>query len=278
NRGSSISTSGYRLTPLSFWASTYVATVYIWETGTAMLGSSVAVRGGLYHPRGVSVNAGPSEEHLPVWYTPSDDRSGEDRSGPRAGQTDCGTGDGAHAGRALPALLHRHRGRVDGGGNHGPQRRGVFWRPAFQAQTPEPRRARLPRGHRVLVLRHQYQAVEQGRALRRHRPARDLPRRPPLGPQARPAGGMKKGELKTTGGIEYPAMLIEMAGSTSPRVKGPSWRSRGGRVRRERTPSWRSRGGRVQCVEAPGGIEPPHRSFADCSLSHLGTAPCRDGL
>src|SRR5205807_2600436 len=155
------------------------------------------------------------------------DRSGEDRSGPRAGQTDRGNGDGAHAGRALPALLHRHRGRVDGGGNHGPQRRGVFWRPAFQAQTPEPRRARLPRGHRVLVLRHQYQAVEQGRALRPHRPARDLPRRPPLGPQARPAGGMKKGELKTTGGIEYPAMLIEMAGSTSPRVKGPSWRSRG---------------------------------------------------
>ena len=27
-------------------------------------------------------------------------------------------------------------------------------------------------------------------------------------------------------------------------------------------------------VEAPGGIEPPHRSFADCSLNHLGTAPC----
>jgi hypothetical protein len=26
-------------------------------------------------------------------------------------------------------------------------------------------------------------------------------------------------------------------------------------------------------VEAPGGFEPPHRSFADCSLSHLGTAP-----
>src|SRR5438093_99616 len=142
NRGSSISTSGYRLTPLSFWASTYVATVYIWETGTAMLGSSVAVRGGLYHPRGVSVNAGPSEEHLPVWYTPSDDRSGEDRSGPRVGQTDRGNGDGAYAGRANPALFHRHRGRV----------------------------------------------------------------------------------------------------------------------------------------EAPGGIEPPHRSFADCSLSHLGTAPCREGL
>src|SRR5688572_1427184 len=26
-------------------------------------------------------------------------------------------------------------------------------------------------------------------------------------------------------------------------------------------------------MEAPGGFEPPHRSFADCSLSHLGTAP-----
>jgi hypothetical protein len=26
-------------------------------------------------------------------------------------------------------------------------------------------------------------------------------------------------------------------------------------------------------LEAPGGFEPPHRSFADCSLSHLGTAP-----
>src|SRR2546425_12603483 len=114
NRGSSISTSGCRLSPLSFWASTYVATVYIWETGTAMLGSSVAVRGGLYHPRGVSVNAGPSEEHLPVWYTPSDDRSGEDRSGPRVGQTDCGNGDGVYAGRAHPTLLHRHCGRLDG--------------------------------------------------------------------------------------------------------------------------------------------------------------------
>ena len=30
-------------------------------------------------------------------------------------------------------------------------------------------------------------------------------------------------------------------------------------------------------LEAPGGFEPPHRSFADCSLSHLGTAP-RVGL
>ena len=27
-------------------------------------------------------------------------------------------------------------------------------------------------------------------------------------------------------------------------------------------------------LEAPGGVEPPHRSFADCSLNHLGTAPC----
>ncbi len=26
-------------------------------------------------------------------------------------------------------------------------------------------------------------------------------------------------------------------------------------------------------LEAPGGVEPPHRSFADCSLNHLGTAP-----
>ncbi len=26
-------------------------------------------------------------------------------------------------------------------------------------------------------------------------------------------------------------------------------------------------------VEAPSGFEPLHRSFADCSLSHLGTAP-----
>ncbi len=35
---------------------------------------------------------------------------------------------------------------------------------------------------------------------------------------------------------------------------------------------------RMKCgLEAPGGFEPPHRSFADCSLSHLGTAP-RNGL
>ena len=27
------------------------------------------------------------------------------------------------------------------------------------------------------------------------------------------------------------------------------------------------------CVEAPSGVEPLHRSFADCSLNHLGTAP-----
>ena len=27
------------------------------------------------------------------------------------------------------------------------------------------------------------------------------------------------------------------------------------------------------CLEAPSGFEPLHRSFADCSLSHLGTAP-----
>jgi hypothetical protein len=26
-------------------------------------------------------------------------------------------------------------------------------------------------------------------------------------------------------------------------------------------------------VEAPSGVEPLHRSFADCSLNHLGTAP-----
>ncbi len=26
-------------------------------------------------------------------------------------------------------------------------------------------------------------------------------------------------------------------------------------------------------MEAPSGIEPLNRSFADCSLSHLGTAP-----
>jgi len=29
----------------------------------------------------------------------------------------------------------------------------------------------------------------------------------------------------------------------------------------------------AELMEAPGGFEPPHRSFADCSLSHLGTAP-----
>ena len=28
-------------------------------------------------------------------------------------------------------------------------------------------------------------------------------------------------------------------------------------------------------MEAPSGIEPLNRSFADCSLSHLGTAPAR---
>ncbi len=28
------------------------------------------------------------------------------------------------------------------------------------------------------------------------------------------------------------------------------------------------------CLEAPIGFEPMHRSFADCSLNHLGTAPC----
>ena len=33
----------------------------------------------------------------------------------------------------------------------------------------------------------------------------------------------------------------------------------------------------LEMLEAPGGFEPPHRSFADCSLSHLGTAP-RIGL
>ena len=27
-------------------------------------------------------------------------------------------------------------------------------------------------------------------------------------------------------------------------------------------------------LEAPSGVEPLHRSFADCSLNHLGTAPC----
>jgi hypothetical protein len=26
-------------------------------------------------------------------------------------------------------------------------------------------------------------------------------------------------------------------------------------------------------LEAPSGVEPLHRSFADCSLNHLGTAP-----
>ena len=26
-------------------------------------------------------------------------------------------------------------------------------------------------------------------------------------------------------------------------------------------------------MEAPSGVEPLHRSFADCSLNHLGTAP-----
>ncbi len=41
-------------------------------------------------------------------------------------------------------------------------------------------------------------------------------------------------------------------------------------------PEWPQ--GRMKCgLEAPGGFEPPHRSFADCSLSHLGTAP-RNGL
>ena len=29
----------------------------------------------------------------------------------------------------------------------------------------------------------------------------------------------------------------------------------------------------IRYVEAPSGFEPLHRSFADCSLSHLGTAP-----
>src|SRR5437016_13168911 len=38
-------------------------------------------------------------------------------------------------------------------------------------------------------------------------------------------------------------------------------------------------GGRIQLeglwtgLEAPSGVEPLHRSFADCSLNHLGTAP-----
>jgi hypothetical protein len=33
-------------------------------------------------------------------------------------------------------------------------------------------------------------------------------------------------------------------------------------------------------VEAPSGLEPLHRGFADLSLSHLGTAPCfrHDGI
>src|SRR5713226_611645 len=84
NRGSSISTSGYRLTPLSFWASTYDATVYICETGTAMLGSLVAVRERTLSP--------PRRQRqcLPFGGTPACvlhsspyDRSGEDRSGPR---------------------------------------------------------------------------------------------------------------------------------------------------------------------------------------------------
>ena len=29
----------------------------------------------------------------------------------------------------------------------------------------------------------------------------------------------------------------------------------------------------LEKLEAAGGIEPPNRSFADCSLSHLGTPP-----
>ena len=32
------------------------------------------------------------------------------------------------------------------------------------------------------------------------------------------------------------------------------------------------------CLEAPSGFEPLHRSFADCSLSHLGTAPRGRGI
>src|SRR5262249_18908963 len=37
------------------------------------------------------------------------------------------------------------------------------------------------------------------------------------------------------------------------------------------------RTGTHECgLEAPSGFEPLHRSFADCSLSHLGTAPCAD--
>ena len=30
---------------------------------------------------------------------------------------------------------------------------------------------------------------------------------------------------------------------------------------------------RKRGLEAPSGVEPLHRSFADCSLNHLGTAP-----
>jgi hypothetical protein len=29
----------------------------------------------------------------------------------------------------------------------------------------------------------------------------------------------------------------------------------------------------MDCVEAPNGLEPLHKGFADLSLSHLGTAP-----
>jgi hypothetical protein len=29
----------------------------------------------------------------------------------------------------------------------------------------------------------------------------------------------------------------------------------------------------AEILEAPSGVEPLHRSFADCSLNHLGTAP-----
>lgn len=31
-----------------------------------------------------------------------------------------------------------------------------------------------------------------------------------------------------------------------------------------------------EVLEAPSGVEPLHRSFADCSLNHLGTAPHDD--
>ena len=31
-------------------------------------------------------------------------------------------------------------------------------------------------------------------------------------------------------------------------------------------------------LEAPSGVEPLHRSFADCSLNHLGTAPHDDAI